>query len=134
MQSTYYGPSSYLMCFLICCDLGILMLLQTSMAVFSSSTSEAVCSFKPSQYLSRPPPSLSFRFFSVSIAADNRNRNHRLRHSSSSLKLDNPIFTFRASRDSHEIDGCGCGYRRRWRRRRSGVREMVVAGKETEMS
>ncbi|MBA0687262.1 hypothetical protein Goari_014812 [Gossypium aridum] len=31
------------------------MLLQTSMAVFSSSTSEPVSSFKPSQFLSRPP-------------------------------------------------------------------------------
>ncbi|TYI57577.1 hypothetical protein E1A91_D11G291200v1 [Gossypium mustelinum] len=81
------------------------MLLQTSMAVFSSSTSEPVSSFKPSQFLSRPPPSLSLRFFSVSIANDNCNRNHRLRHSSSSsLKLYNPIFACRASSDSHETD------------------------------
>ncbi|MBA0751417.1 hypothetical protein Gogos_000340 [Gossypium gossypioides] len=72
------------------------------MAVFSSSTSEPVSSFKPSQFLSRPPPSLSLRFFSVSIAADNRNRNHCLRHSSS--KLYNPIFACRASRDSHKSD------------------------------
>ncbi|KAA3472901.1 phosphoribosylaminoimidazole carboxylase, chloroplastic-like [Gossypium australe] len=58
------------------------------------------------QFLSQPPPSLSLRFFSVSIAADNRNRNrnHRLRHSSYSSKLYNPIFAFRASRDSHETD------------------------------
>ncbi|KAA3454012.1 phosphoribosylaminoimidazole carboxylase, chloroplastic-like [Gossypium australe] len=72
------------------------------MAVFSSSTFEAVFSFEPSQFLSRPPSSLSLRFFSVSIATDNRN--HRLRHSSSSSKLYNPIFACRASRDSHETD------------------------------
>ncbi|KAK8334946.1 hypothetical protein V6Z12_A09G020900 [Gossypium hirsutum] len=64
---------------------------------------------KPSQFLSRPPPSLSLRFFSVSIAVDNRNRNrnhnHRLRHSSSSSsKLYNPVFACRTSRDSHETD------------------------------
>ncbi|MBA0672591.1 hypothetical protein Goklo_029781, partial [Gossypium klotzschianum] len=42
----------------------------------------------------------------VSIAADNRNRNHRLRHSSSSSssKLYNPTFGCRASCDSHETD------------------------------
>ncbi|MFQ6657926.1 hypothetical protein Gotur_027409, partial [Gossypium turneri] len=74
------------------------------MAVFSSSTFEAVFSFEPSQFPSRPPSSLSLRFFSVSIAADNRNRNHRLRHSSSSSKLYNPTFACRASCDSHETD------------------------------
>nr|KJB79167.1 hypothetical protein B456_013G036100 [Gossypium raimondii] len=74
------------------------------MAVFSSSNFEAVFSFERSQFLSRPPSSLSLRFFSVSIAADNRNRNHRLRHSSSSSKLYNPTFACRASCDSHETD------------------------------
>ncbi|PPR97988.1 hypothetical protein GOBAR_AA22669 [Gossypium barbadense] len=75
------------------------------MAVFPNSTSEPVFSFKPSQFLSRPPPSLSLRFFSVYIAADNRNRRYRLWHSSSSSsKLYNPIFACRASHDSHEID------------------------------
>ncbi|TYI45441.1 hypothetical protein E1A91_D13G036600v1 [Gossypium mustelinum] len=73
------------------------------MAVFSSPTFEAVFSFEPSQFLSRPPSSLSLRFFSVSIAADNRNRNHRLWHSSSS-KLYNPTFACQASCDSHETD------------------------------
>ncbi|TYI02754.1 hypothetical protein ES332_A11G289300v1 [Gossypium tomentosum] len=81
------------------------MLPLTSMAVFPNSTSEPVFSFKPSQFLSRPPPSLSLRFFSVYIAADNRNHRYRLWHSSSSSsKLYNPIFACRASHDSHEID------------------------------